>query len=369
MKSIRAFILLAMPVLAIMYACQGQSSHAIKGTIQNAANLQVVLEQAHFDRSNVAIGRVAADANGNFNIEQKEPFSEGLYRLTIGAKRMYFMLGGDENTVEIKGDLNTIDRMDVEVTGSKTFTCYADVIKGLIANPPRDPQGARDAVKKGCSPLMQAFLATQLLGNNAAQFIDDFKAANTALAAAMPGSKYATDYAAMVTSIETQAGQQMSTEKIKVGEMAPEISLPDPTGKTRNLSDLKGKVVLLDFWASWCGPCRRANPQVVEVYNKYKDKGFDVFSVSLDGADPRSGMPAEQAKAKEADGKKKWISAIEQDQLSWKNHVSDLKHWGSAPAAVYGVTGIPKTFLIGRDGKIIAINPRDNLEQELLKVL
>jgi thiol-disulfide isomerase/thioredoxin len=369
MKSLRAFILLALPVLAILYACQGQSGHAIKGAITGAGNLQVTLEQAHFDRSNVALGRVAADANGAFSIEQQDAFPEGLYRLTIGAKRMYFMLGGDENTVEIKGNLNTIDRMDIEVTGSKTFTCYADVIKGLIANPPRDAQAARDAVKKGCSPLMQAFLATQLLGNNAAQFLDDFKACNTALAEAMPGSKYATDYNTMITSIEAQMNQQMASEKIKVGEMAPEISLPDPTGKTRNLSDLRGKVVLLDFWASWCGPCRRANPHVVEVYNKYKDKGFDVFSVSLDGADPRQGMSPEQAKQKEQDGKKKWIAAIEQDQLAWKNHVSDLKHWGSAPAAVYGVTGIPKTFLIGRDGKIIAINPRDNLEQELLKVL
>jgi hypothetical protein len=107
----------------------------------------------------------------------------------------------------------------------------------------------------------------------------------------------------------------------------------------------------------------------VEVYKKYNSKGFEVFSVSLDGADPRTKMaPEEMAKRKES-GKAAWIAAIKQDGLSWPNHVSDLLHWGSAPAAVYGVTAIPKTFLIGKDGKIVAVNPRDNLEAELQKVL
>ncbi len=134
---------------------------------------------------------------------------------------------------------------------------------------------------------------------------------------------------------------------------APDISLPGPDGKNHALSNLKGKVVLLDFWASWCGPCRRANPHVVETYKKYKDKGFEVFSVSLD----------------RPDGKQNWIDAIAKDGLLWDNHVSDLQFWSSAPAAVYGVRSIPKTFLIGRDGKIVALNPREQLEEELLKVL
>ncbi|MFM8485865.1 MAG: TlpA disulfide reductase family protein, partial [Bacteroidota bacterium] len=106
-------------------------------------------------------------------------------------------------------------------------------------------------------------------------------------------------------------------------------------------------------WASWCGPCRRANPHVVEMYKKYKSKGFEVFSVSLD----------------RPDGKDKWIQAIQQDGLVWDNHVSDLKFWESAPAATYGVRSIPRTFLINREGKIVAVNPRDNLEAELTKNL
>ncbi|MFN4257598.1 MAG: peroxiredoxin family protein, partial [Saprospiraceae bacterium] len=177
-----------------------------------------------------------------------------------------------------------------------------------------------------------------------------------ALAQAMPGSKYASDYSSMISKLEAQLAQQQSGssgEVIQVGMEAPEISLPDPTGKVRSLSSLRGKVVLLDFWASWCGPCRKANPHVVEIYKKYKDRGFDVFSVSLD----------------RPDGKEKWIEAIKQDKLEWANHVSDLKFWDCEPAGVYGVRAIPKTFLIGKDGKIVAVNPRDNLEQEVLKAL
>ena len=118
------------------------------------------------------------------------------------------------------------------------------------------------------------------------------------------------------------------------------------------LSSTKGKVVLLDFWASWCGPCRRENPNVVRTYEEYKDKGFTVFSVSLD---------------KQAD---KWKAAIEKDNLVWNTHVSDLKGWSSKAGKAYGVSGIPATFLIDENGKIIAKNLRGSqLEQKLKEVL
>lgn len=140
---------------------------------------------------------------------------------------------------------------------------------------------------------------------------------------------------------------------MKVGMTAPDISLPGPDGKVHTLSKLRGKIVLIDFWASWCGPCRRANPHVVEMYKKYKSKGFEVFSVSLDCPN----------------GKADWIAAIKQDGLLWDNHVSDLKFWDCEPAGLYGVRSIPKTFLLGKDGKIVAVDPRDGLETELQKVL
>lgn len=140
--------------------------------------------------------------------------------------------------------------------------------------------------------------------------------------------------------------------KTAVGALAPEIALEDPTGNIRKLSEMKGKLVLLDFWASWCMPCRRANPDIVAIYNKYKDRGFDIFSVSLD-------------KDKTA-----WLNAIEKDKLSWENHVSDLQLWKSEGALTYGVFSIPAAFLIGKDGKIVAKKLTvQELEAEIIKHL
>jgi peroxiredoxin len=128
----------------------------------------------------------------------------------------------------------------------------------------------------------------------------------------------------------------VSTEKyVQPGMPAPEISLPSPDGTIINLSSLRGNIVLIDFWASWCGPCRRENPNVVRVYHKYHDKGFEVFGISLDS--DRNG----------------WIKAIEKDSLMWIQ-VSDLKRFNSVAAKTYAVRAIPYSVLIDRDGKIIA---------------
>ncbi|MFM7309025.1 MAG: redoxin domain-containing protein [Flavobacteriales bacterium] len=138
---------------------------------------------------------------------------------------------------------------------------------------------------------------------------------------------------------------------IAVGQPAPEIALPDPQGVTRKLSDLKGKIVLIDFWASWCTPCRRENPAVKALYKKYNALGFEIFSVSLDRM------------------KEEWVAAIEQDGLPWPNHVSDLKYWDCAPARLYQISSIPSTVLIDREGKIIATNLRGPiLESKLAEV-
>lgn len=151
------------------------------------------------------------------------------------------------------------------------------------------------------------------------------------------------------TSIYAQ-NRLASLKKFAIGATAPDISLPNANGETISLSSLKGKYVLIDFWAAWCGPCRQENPNVVAAYNKFKEKGFEIYGVSLD------------------DNKDKWLKAIEKDGLQWVN-VSDLEGWQSGVAKLYGVTAIPKNFLLDKQGKIIAKNLRGSALEAKLKEL
>ena len=144
---------------------------------------------------------------------------------------------------------------------------------------------------------------------------------------------------------------------LKIGNKAPELNFKDPNGKDIALSSLKGKVVLIDFWASWCGPCRRENPNVVRVYEKYRDskfkngKGFTIYGVSLDV------------------DKKRWQNAIVQDKLNWESHVSDLKGWSSEAGRLYSVRAIPTNVLIDGDGIIVGKNLRGPaLEDALVRL-
>ncbi len=356
-KLFKIAVWLLIPTFVFSF-CSNDKTYTFKGSIAKAGNMQVLLEQVFFDQNTppIALGRVSCDGEGNFTIEQKQAFSAGIYRLTIGARRMFFVLDGKEEKVSFKGDLETIDRLEILVEGSDAMACYARLVQDMIRAGQISPTMAKDFVQRACSPLMRAFFTLQLMGRNAGEHLDDFKTASAALSSAMPSNVYAEQFAQITTNVEQQIQQMQQAQAagpIRIGQPAPEISLPGPDGKVRSLSSLRGKVVLIDFWASWCRPCRMANPHVVEIYHKYKDRGFEVYSVSLD----RPGQ------------KDAWVAAIKQDGLVWDNHVSDLQFWNSAPARLYGVNAIPATFLVDRNGNIAAINPRANLEEELLKLL
>jgi thiol-disulfide isomerase/thioredoxin len=164
------------------------------------------------------------------------------------------------------------------------------------------------------------------------------------------GGRYMTEFSNDDPNLLAQIGQVISTMKSSMTDVpATDIAQTDTSNVVRKLSDLKGKVVLVDFWASWCGPCRRENPTVVALYNKYKSKGFEVFSVSLD------------------QDRQKWIDAIAKDGLVWSNHVSDLRGWGNAAAQLYGVSSIPKTVLVDKNGIVTDHNLRGELLEKRLK--
>jgi len=139
-------------------------------------------------------------------------------------------------------------------------------------------------------------------------------------------------------------------KKTAIGIVAPDFTMNDPEGKPIQLSSLRGKIVLVDFWAAWCGPCRQENPNVVKLYQQYHDKGFEILGVSLDK------------------NKEDWLKAIKSDNLTWM-HVSDLQYWQNAAARLYGVNAIPQSFLLDKDGKIIGKGLRgEQLANKLMEL-
>jgi len=366
--------------MSLLFSCGGEgttgatvttpSSNAkeasISGTINGASNLQAFLDKQ--GAATRVIAKAEVDANGNFTMNVPK-LDAGQYRFRIGAKRIGLIFDGTEDNITINGDLVNLDKYNFQINGSNASqelsglmqTILSDKLKGnaLVAK-----------VKSIANPYAALMVANTAFRGASSQNLDIHKIVLEKLVKGDVDNAIVNEYSVYVGQLE----KSLSLQRIAVGKEAPNIDLPGPNGKSYALSDLKGKVVLLDFWASWCGPCRRENPHVVQVYKKYKSKGFEVFSVSLDGLDSRTKArfgSSDQVEKQMESSKNRWKQAIAQDNLTWNSHVSDLKKWDSAPAQTYGVSGIPRTFMIDRDGKIAAVGLRGaaSIEAELKKLL
>lgn len=370
-------VLLLLALVVSVSACQNKSDKdkfTITGQIKHAPNQKIYLEELFFSEHNPEVLDTADMKDGQFTLSTIAA-QEGLYRLRMEKSEAFFIVIKDQNNLTLSADLNqpvletaTINSaanasLKQFISGIQTKVTAMD--KASVALGKLLPSGKTDsayqATKKSITRLQSEY------NNFIVQYIDTTKDAVVALFAvgysrdiapekleksiAGLSKKFPTHTA--LNTIVAQYNQMMSKQKAKPreGGMAPEINMPDTSGKNFALSMLKGKYVLVDFWASWCGPCRGENPNVVKAFNGYKDKNFTVLGVSLD------------------DNKESWIKAIKADGLNWY-HISDLKQWSSAAVGLYGFDGIPYNVLVYPTGKIIAINLRgDALEQKLKEVI
>jgi thiol-disulfide isomerase/thioredoxin len=236
----------------------------------------------------------------------------------------------------------------------------------LEAKKPLDRYAIEYITKNPSSPFNQ-LLSGQLFPSNGMQFwdtlyLEPLELMLSAYEKNYPNAHFTRSLAKQIPSWKGSMIQQRKfnermkfygnlNQPVEIGNQAPDILLETPEGKEMKLSETRGKYVLLDFWASWCGPCRKENPNVVKLYHQYKAKGFTVFSVSLDNTMDN------------------WKQAIERDGLVWPYHVSDLMGWNSIVVKLYQFSGIPHTVLIDPKGKIIAKNLRGSeLEQRLAQI-
>jgi thiol-disulfide isomerase/thioredoxin len=336
----------------------------ITGTIKSASAGKKIYLEIPGTQPLVVLDSTEADAKNRFVFKRKENDEGSIYQVNIyNRQRVTVLIEGGEN-IEIttdgavKGSKNNDDyqklmAMNQEMEGKvkKWQEQWADAEKKKDSKKIAAIQQEFEAASEGFMTSVKRMLpemGTSMATLMATNFLNPQTEFPTLEELAKKFEKNRPNMkqgAIFVKNVKRMRG-------IKIGDEAPEITLKSPDDKVIALSSMKGKIVLLDFWASWCGPCRAENPNVVRAYNKYKDKGFEVFSVSLD-------------KDKNA-----WLGAIAKDGMPW-THVSDLKFWQSEAAATYSVSAIPATFLLDRNGKIIAQNLRgealDKKLEELLK--
>jgi peroxiredoxin len=344
-------------------------SFTVAGNVKNGAKGEkVVLLQSMANGSSSKVDSAQLAADGSFSMKAIEKDGGSFFTLNIADRQKAVLLveGGETFNIDANG------QGKVKVTGSKNMDYYAkidELMQNFAAKVTTWNEEFAKAEEKKDSKKIQEITAAYGAADKAR--LDEIKKMlpemGTSLIALFTANNFlspdtelpmlkqlAADFE-KVNPIPTLAqgfiGQIKRMAGVGIGEIAPDFTLNDPDGKPVQLSSLRGKFVLIDFWASWCGPCRQENPNVVRMYDKYKDKGFSIYGVSLD---------------KEANA---WKAAIKKDNLTWV-HGSELKHWNSAVAQTYGVTGIPATYLLDKEGKVVAKNLRGAaLEAKLAELL
>lgn len=380
------YILLAL----VLVACgskndKGQDiNFEISGQIDGASEQNIYLE-AYSPEGVIDVAQTKTEKDGSFSLEGNVP-AMGIYQLRLGEGDQNILpltLSPDEEiTLNVSADmymrrpvfkgsnwtepLNKYMALFDDFANSQAQLAQKNdgsmsqkdlIAQYLVLRKPLDEFALSQMNKEPANPvniiLISSLTPSMGFENWDANNLQVFQKVAAAFSEKYAGSPISQDMLGQFEQLSNGYKQFMAFQESKSTDgTAPDISLPSPEGKTIKLSSLRGKVVLVDFWASWCGPCRRENPNVVRMYNQYKDKGFTVYSVSLD----------EKADA--------WKKAILDDGLIWPNHVSDLKGWNTPMTQLYGFNGIPYTVLLDREGKIIATNLRGaDLEQKLKEIL